>query len=428
MWNNDNNDYEKVYLAGVDSGDDEDFLQSMEELKGLAKACFYEPAGVIVQKSPQVNREFCMGSGKVIELKDILKNEKISTVIFDNFLSPVQLNNLQKVLNAAVLDRTGLILEIFSIRAKTKTSKLQVEEAKLKYMLPRLTGMRTNLNRQGGGSGSLSNKGAGEKKLELDRRRIEHRLHILRKELNDVTKEQNVQRKCRKKSNIKKVSLVGYTNAGKSTVFNNIVSLYLKDDRKKVFEKDMLFATLETSVRKISFKDHKDFFLSDTVGFIHKLPHDLIEAFHSTLEEISDADLILYIIDFSNPYYKQHIQVTQDTLRQLGAEKIPVLYVYNKLDLKEPGFTHRMQNDNSLYLSAKNYRDIEKLVDKIKEILYRDRVEKRFLFPYDKGNVMSALLQDCEIIEQKYVENGVRLVVNCDKEDALRYSEYALEE
>lgn len=416
--------FERAYLVGVETKEDKDFQQSMNELKGLAEACNYQTIGIMIQKLPAENKNFCIGVGKVLELNEIIESEEVKTVIFDNNLSPAQLSNLQNELGAVVLDRTGLILDIFSLRAKTKAAKLQVETAKLKYMLPRLTGMRTNLSRQGGGSGSLSNKGLGEKKLELDRRRIEHRLTMLQRQLLEVSKEQKVQRKLRTKSDIPKVSLVGYTNAGKSTIFNRIVSMYLKDEEKKVFEKDMLFATLDTSVRKIISKDHKDFLLSDTVGFIHKLPYDLVEAFKTTLEEILMADLILYVIDYSDPNYKQHMLVTQNTLQQLGAEKIPTFYVYNKMDLKSDLITKPIENDNNIYISAKNLTDVERLADKMKKILYKGYIIESFIFPYDKGSSMSLFMKKCEVIEQKYMEIGVYLVVNCDEKEALRYKDY----
>lgn len=416
---------QKVFLAGVDTGEDVHFEQSIKELASLAEACFMEPAGCIVQTMPSVNKALCLGSGKVLEVKEAAKQAGAELVIFDNTLSPIQMRNLQKELELPVMDRTGLILEIFSNRAKTKEAKLQVETAKLKYMLPRLVGMHEALSRQGGASGSMSNKGAGEKKLELDRRRIEHRLAFLQKELKEVAKERKVQRKQRENSNLKKVALVGYTNAGKSTIMNSMVSLFGGDEGKKVLEKDMLFATLETSVRRIQSKDHKDFFLSDTVGFIHKLPHDLVQAFRATLEEVASADLLLHVVDFSDPSYKQHMEVTRDTLVKLGAGDIPAICVYNKVDLTSSEVPS--EKDDSIYLSARKPDDILRLVEKTKQVLYGDFVTAKFLFPYDKGGMVSALMQNSEVIEQKYVETGVQLVVNCHQNDVSKYREYCLE-
>ena len=419
-------EYKKVFLVGVDTGEDDDFEQSMEELENLAEACYMKPVGCITQTLPYVNKALCLGSGKVYEVKEAAQEAEAEMVIFDNTLSPIQMRNLQKELDLPVMDRTGLILDIFSLRAKTKEAKLQVETAKLKYMLPRLVGMHEALSRQGGGSGSMSNKGAGEKKLELDRRKIEHRLTFLRKELEEVSKERQTQRKKRESSRVKKVALVGYTNAGKSTIMNGMVSMYIGEENKKVLEKNMLFATLETTVRYIAGKDHKDFFLSDTVGFIHKLPHDLIKAFRATREEAATADLLLHVVDFSDPNYKQHMQVTKDTLRKLDAGDIPTICVYNKVDLY--GGDVPAEKEDSIYLSARESKDILQLAEKIKKHLYGDYVTREFLFPYDKGSYVSALIQNAEVIEQNYVEKGVHLVVNCHQNDAVKYKEYIYEE
>ncbi len=415
-------EYKKVFLVGVDTGEDENFEQSMKELGDLAEACYMIPVGCITQTLPAVNKALCLGTGKVIEVKEAAEEAGAETVIFDNALSPIQMRNLQKELDMPVMDRTGLILDIFSYRAKTKEAKLQVETAKLKYMLPRLVGMHEALSRQGGASGSMSSKGAGEKKLELDRRHIEHRLAFLRKELEEVSKDRQTQRKKRENSRIKKVALVGYTNAGKSTIMNGMVNLFIGEDNKKVLEKDMLFATLETTVRRIESRDHKDFFLSDTVGFIHKLPHDLVKAFRATLEEAATADLLLHVVDFSDDNYKQHMQVTRDTLVKLEAGDIPTICVYNKADLCPEKIT--TEKSDSIYMSARNEDDIIRLAEKIKKALYGDYITCEFLFPYDKGGLVSALIQNSEVLEQNYVETGVHLVVNCHRNDVSKYKEY----
>lgn len=432
MQENENMETEKVLLAGVDTGEDESFEQSMKELASLAEACFYRPVGCFIQTLPAVSKALCMGSGKVEEVKAAAEAEGAGLVIFDNTLTPIQLRNLQKELGVAVLDRTGLILDIFSSRARTREAKLQVEAARLKYMLPRLVGLHDALGRQGGSSGGLSNKGAGEKKLELDRRRIEQRLAFLKRELKEVEKERRIQRRKRENSRIKKVALAGYTNAGKSTILNRMVSLYGKAEGKEVVEKDMLFATLETSVRKIRGNDHREFFLSDTVGFIHKLPHDLIEAFHATLEEVTNADLLLHVVDFSDPHYKQQMQVTKETLVKLGAGDIPVLYVYNKIDLCDRKMREQIPKElsfgknDSIYLSARNTADIERLSEKIKEQLYGEYVTEEFLFPYEDGSLVSFFLQNFQVLHQKYVESGVWLVVKCHQDDVLRYQNYCI--
>ena len=282
---------EKVLLVGVETDETEDFERSMEELADLAQACEMQVVGILTQKMSAINKSLYIGTGKVKEVREYAAETGAQAVIFDNTLSPSQVRNLNEELELPILDRTGLILDIFAKRAKTREAVLQVETARLKYLLPRLVGMRDALSRQGGGSGSMSNKGAGEKKLELDRRKIEHRIAELQRELKEITKEREVQRSRRNKGRLPLVSLVGYTNAGKSTIMNMLLNAYVKDEEKQVLEKDMLFATLDTTVRRIAPPDRKPFLLSDTVGFISKLPHSLVKAFHSTLEEAKEADL-----------------------------------------------------------------------------------------------------------------------------------------
>ena len=305
---------EKALLVAVNVNNQKYFLNSVEELRNLTYACNMDVLDVVVQNLENVNNATYIGTGKVKEIKEQAKDLKADLIIFNNELSPSQLRNLQKDLSLPILDRTGLILQIFSKRAQTKEAKLQVEVAKLQYMLPRLVGLHSSLGRQGSGAG-LSNKGSGEKKLELDRRRIEDKITELNKELKNIESERDVQRKQRKKKGIPLVSLAGYTNAGKSTLMNALVDIYKNDESKKVEEKNMLFATLDTSVRNITLPDKKEFLLSDTVGFISELPHSLVKAFRSTLEEIKQADLILEVVDFADENYKQHIEVTNKTLK-----------------------------------------------------------------------------------------------------------------
>ena len=253
-------------------------------------------------------------------------------ILFNDTLTPSQIKNLQDELKTPVIYRTTLILNIFEMRARTREARLQVETAKLQYLLPRLVEMHEALTRQGGTSGSMSSRGAGEKKLELDRRHIEHRISELRKELDAISRERETQRKRREQSRIPLVALVGYTNAGKSTIMNHMVERFVGDEEKKVLEKDMLFATLDTTIRRINTGNNQDFLLTDTVGFIHKLPHGLVKAFRSTLEEIKGADLLLQVVDVSDPGYLEQMETTKETLRELGAGDIPMLFVFNKAD------------------------------------------------------------------------------------------------
>ena len=346
-------------------------------------------------------------------------------IVFEDSLTPSQLRNLKDECKLPVMDRTNLILDIFASRAKTREAKLQVEVARLKYLLPRLVGLHDALSRQGGASGSMSNKGAGEKKLELDRRKIEHRITELSKELETVSTERQTQRKRRRNSGIPQVSLAGYTNAGKSTLLNKFVDTYGLPEEKKVLEKDMLFATLETAVRKIDDGSRKPFYLADTVGFINNLPHGLVKAFRSTLEEIKEADLILQVIDFSDVNYKKHMEVTEETLKELDAGHIPVIYVYNKADLCMPEIPRC--TDNRIYMSAQDETCIRRLLTLITDTLYAHRKETAFLIPYDKGGIVSELRENAEVLSQDYVENGVRLVVKCSEKEQSKFRMYMCE-
>ena len=268
------------------------------------------------------------------------------------------MRNIEKGIECEVMDRTALILDIFAERAKTREAKLQVEVARLQYLLPRLIGANENLGRQSGGVGTR-NKGAGEKKLELDRRKIEEKIAALNKELEELKHQRETQRNLRRKSSVPRIALVGYTNAGKSSIMNSMIDTFRDSEEKKVFEKDMLFATLETSIRSIQLEDNKKFLLSDTVGFVSNLPHDLIKAFRSTLEEVCEADLLLHVVDISNPDYKHQLKVTNETLKEIGAESVPMIYVYNKIDLLD-GY---LAEENGVYISAKKKLGIDKLVE-----------------------------------------------------------------
>lgn len=433
---------EKAFLVGVNLNNGEDYLLSLEELGALARACGMEVAGIAQQTLPEVHKAFYIGTGKADEVKELAEECGADVIIFDTSLSPMQLRNLQGRLEKPVLDRSALILDIFANRAKSREAKLQVEVARLQYMLPRLVGLHAALSRQGGGSGSLSNKGAGEKKLELDRRVLERRLVELRRELKNVSAERQTQRKRRAGSGMPRVALVGYTNAGKSTLLNAMLDLYGSEDvdveEKKVMEKDMLFATLDTTVRKIAPADHHAFLLSDTVGFIHKLPHNLVEAFHSTLEEAREASLLLQVVDYSDPHYREQIAVTNQTLQELKADGIPMIYVYNKADLtasdKIPGMAGASPEPvaaalprvtgNSIYLSAKEKIGMEELIELIEKKLAGGYRECTLLVPYTDGRAVSYLNENGVVFETRYLEEGVEMRVNCRTEDYRFYRKY----
>lgn len=419
---------ERVILAGLDLDDGRDFACSMEELEELAKAADMEVVGVMSQRASAVNKAFYIGTGKVEQVRQLAAESGAGLVIFDNALSPMQLRNLQKELELAVMDRTTLILEIFSKRARTREAKLQVETASLQYMLPRLVGLHDALSRQGGASGSMSSKGAGEKKLELDRRHIEARLAALRRELARVEKDRETQRKQRLKSAIPLVSLVGYTNAGKSTVMNALIDRYTCGEEKKVLEKDMLFATLETTVRKMEGEGGKSFLLSDTVGFIDELPHNLVKAFRSTLEEVRNADLLLHVIDYSDESYREHMKVTEKTLEELGAGKIPVICVFNKLDLKAGEEEYPRIAGNNIFMAAGKGAGIEELVSLIEKNLFGKRKEYELMIPYTAGGVFSDLSGKAYVKAYEYREAGIYVRAALDEEMAGRYKKYVQNE
>ncbi|MBD5520893.1 MAG: GTPase HflX [Lachnospiraceae bacterium] len=426
---------ERALLVGVNLNDGEDYKLSLEELESLAQACDMEVVGIIEQNLPEVHKAFYIGTGKVDEVKDEAEEQEADIVIFDNSLSPMQLRNLQDKIGVPVMDRSTLILDIFAKRARSGEAKLQVEVARLQYMLPRLVGLHAALSRQGGASGSMSNRGAGEKKLELDRRVLEHRLAECRRELKEVSAQRRVQRKQRANSGIPRVALVGYTNAGKSTLLNAMLDLYGVDEvdieEKKVMEKDMLFATLDTTVRKIAPENHHAFLLSDTVGFIHKLPHHLVEAFHSTLEEAKEADILLQVIDYSDEHYREQIAVTEKTLKELGADGIPMLYVYNKADKMtsdaDPDCSRLpVVTENGIYLSAKEKIGMEELICLIEEKLSGGYKECSMLIPYTDGRAVSYLNENAVVYDTQYKEDGVLIKVNCKMEYYRYYDKYLI--
>ncbi|MBQ3105360.1 MAG: GTPase HflX [Lachnospiraceae bacterium] len=396
-----------------------------DELKALAEACLMEVVCIHVQNLPHPDTATYVGSGKVEEIKESLALYEADTVIFEDTLSPVQMRNLSRALEAVILDRTSLILRIFEIRAKTSQAKLQVELAHCQYMLPRLAGMRSNLSRQGGTSGSLSSRGAGEKKLELDRRHLENRITELKRELAAIEKTTLTQRKKRSRSGLPKVALVGYTNAGKSTLLNGLVSRYGQDKQKTVTARDMLFATLETQVRQIRPPEGIPFLLSDTVGFIDKLPHTLVRAFRSTLAEACEADLLLHVIDFSDPDFTDHIRVTKETLTELSASHIPVLYIYNKADLTKEGFLPR-QIDNRIYMSALNPEHLLFLLDALRHILQKDHIEADFLIPFTEGGLISYFSKKARILSTEYKEEGTLIRVSGPSRILSQYPQYRL--
>ena len=411
----------RAILAGVNLNSDPSFAHSMKELKELARACHMEVVCIHTQNLSAPNTALYIGSGKLAELQESLSVHEADTVIFDNALSPVQVRNLSNQLDALILDRTSLILKIFEERARTSEAKMQVELARYQYMLPRLVGLRDNLSRQGGASGALSSKGAGEKKLELDRRKIEKQISQLKHQLSMMEQNKATMRKKRSLSALAQVALVGYTNAGKSTILNQLVSRFSQDESKLVLEKDMLFATLETKVRQIAPPGRKAFLISDTVGFIDKLPHQLIKAFRSTLQEVREADLLLHVVDYSDPDMDQHLRVTKETLQELSASHIPVLYVFNKADkvdapapspsVGEGSSSSPRQIGDKLYISAKSEEGIEFLLEAIEAALGQKDKEVTLLLPFSQGHIVSLLTREAQILSTEYTPQGTLLNV-----------------
>ena len=435
---------EAVVLVGVRETNaeapvsEEEFQHSLSELGELAKACGMEPVDTVTQVLAHINAGLYVGRGKGEEIKVIAEMFDAKRVIFNDTLSPSQIRNLQKLLGLPVMDRTALILEIFDRRARTREARLQVELAKLRYLKPRLIGMWETQNRQGGASGAMSAKGEGETQLEIDRRTIDHRLSELSKELKGVSRERATQRKKRQGSGLPLVSLVGYTNAGKSTIMNAMLGKYPSENlaKRQVFEADMLFATLDTTVRHITVSRGQEFLLSDTVGFIHKLPTSLVEAFKSTLEEVTQADLLVQVVDGSDPHCRKHIEVTRKIINEIGAGHIPMITVFNKADLLAapeeahlsdyPAYPRKGSVEQSidgvrninLYLCAKESSSIEMLCDTIFEMLHAGRVTETFLIPYDRGRLVSLLMEKAVVLSTEYTKDGTKITAECDRADA----------
>lgn len=397
----------------------EDISHSMEELAGLAEADGVQVIGSMIQSLEKPNTATLIGKGKVEELAELCANMEADTVIFNDELSGVQLRNLEEATGVRVIDRTILILDIFADRATSKEGKLQVELAQLQYRMPRLTGFGKSLSRLGGGIGT---RGPGEKKLETDRRHIAGRIDDIKAELKQMRKNRTVQRASREKSGIPVVALMGYTNSGKSAIMNRLLAMTEKEE-KTVKSQDMLFATLDTQHRKISLEPGSEFILIDTVGFVSKLPHGLVEAFKSTLDEVKDADLLIHIVDGAYEDRDFQIEVTDRVIGQIGAGSKERIMAYNKMDIAVE-VPLDISGSDVVYVSAKTGENMELLVEKIKEKLFGDRVHAKLLIPYDKGGITSYLCENAEIVSMEYTAEGVLLDGRFSGEDFNKYSRY----
>lgn len=422
---------EKVLLVGLDTQDEqgssEDLLNELEELSEASGA---QVVGKILQKRAKVDTGYYIGSGKAQELSLLVQSYDIDTIVFDDELSGAQVRNLEETSGAKVIDRTTLILDIFAKRAMTGEGKLQVELAQLKYRLPRLIGLGKVLSRTGGGIGT---RGPGEKKLETDRRHIRERINELESALLDVKKNRGVQREKRKSSSIPVVSLVGYTNSGKSTLRNRLSRMYSPEPSVKkedVLEADMLFATLDPTTRAIKLPKGREMLLSDTVGFIRKLPHDLVDAFRATLEEAAYSDMLIHVVDASAPNVTEQIKAVNIVLSQINALDKPIIIAVNKIDkVNDKDVLSVLRNDlqNTIDISALYGHGIEALVSLIEAKLFSNLKNVTFRIPYDKMNIKSSLYREGKVLSEDYDENSVLITAEVDDAVFSKYKGYLSE-
>ena len=401
---------DRVIIAGLSSPRleeaDNASEESMEELEDLVETAGGETAASVLQNRASPDPRTFIGEGKVEEIKALVKTEEATSVIFDNDLSPSQLQVLTEELGVQVLDRSALILDIFAQRAHTREGRLQVELAQYQYLLPRLTGMWTHLERQAGtsGKGPIGSKGPGETQLETDRRHIHRKIDKLKEELEEVRRVRGTQRQRRTKNEIPVVAIVGYTNAGKSTLLNALTGADIPANNR-------LFDTLDTTTRLLTVSDTLDVVISDTVGFIRKLPHQLVDAFKATLEELEYADLLLHVIDISNPEWQEQARVVDGLIRELGAETTPCLRVYNKSDLFWGDV--RPRGEDTVNISAKTREGLDELLKAIDRQLDKGTREVTLHLPYDKGNLLDVLYRESRVESVEYGETiDIKAVCN----------------
>lgn len=405
---------ERAILVGSDT------KESLEELKELTKACDIPVLELVYQSRSKIDPAFYIGKGKVLEIASLRQSKHANLIIFDDELSGSQVRNLEAAIGAKVIDRTTLILEIFARRARSKESKIQVELAQLKYRMGRLQGLGTVLSRTGGGIGT---RGPGEKKLETDRRHIKETIYDLNDELKKIKKTREVQREKRTKESIPKVSLVGYTNAGKSTLRNKLCDVAAQKEvqgKEKVFEADMLFATLDITTRSIILKNKGVVTITDTVGFVRKLPHDLVEAFKSTLEEVIYSDLLCHIVDTSSDHALDQIKAVEEVLEELGAKDKETILVLNKIDKATDEQIEEIKKICSEYkiieISAKEGINLDNLLDLIEEKLPYKMKKCEYLIPYDRSDMNSYLHRNGRVLKEEYKDNGTFMVVEVEDE------------
>lgn len=388
---------ERVVLVGVQMADGEDTVESLDELEELAETAGAVTVGKLIQNREAVHPGTYIGKGKIEEVRALVLAVDATGVICDDELSPAQLNNLERELECKVMDRTLLILDIFAKRAVTSEGKIQVELAQLRYRAARLVGLRASLSRLGGGIGT---RGPGEKKLESDRRLIRTRITALKEELVQVEKHRDLIRSKRARKNMKTAAIVGYTNAGKSTLLNTLTGA-------KVLSEDKLFATLDPTTRLLTLDDGQQILLTDTVGFIRKLPHHLVEAFKSTLEEAKYADYIIHVVDASNPQAELQMHIVYETLQQLGASGKKVITLLNKQDLAGTEQLRDFRADHTVKISAKTGQGLDKFKEILSKILAEDQIYIERLFPYQEAGKIQLIREYGQLLSEEYTEKGI---------------------
>lgn len=416
---------EKVLIVGVELYTDTiEINTSLDELEELVKAAEGVVISRVIQRKEKLSAAHFIGKGKAEEIKNYCDELDITTVVFNDELSGAQLRNLEKLIDRKIVDRTNLILDIFANRATSSEGKLQVKLAQMKYRLPRLVGFRDYLSREGGGIGT---RGPGEQKLETDRRHILKEIDNIEKQLKEVEQIRGIKRKQREDSNLPIVALVGYTNAGKSTLLNKLIELSDEyDASKQVFVKDMLFATLDTSLRRAKLPNGQNFLLTDTVGFVSKLPTNLIEAFKGTLEEVKFADLLLHVVDASNSDLDIQLNTTFEILKDLKVMDKPIITVFNKMDLVDIknlkyDSTHVGKN---IFISAKKDVNIDKLMNLVQENLPQQYRNVSIRIPYDKHNMLSYFMENYEVEGLEHKDDGTYFNLSINHIDAEKYKEY----
>lgn len=398
---------ERLILIAVSARDDDDTEESLDELEELVHTAGGISVGRVVQNRENVHPRSYIGKGKVEEVLDLIEELDATGVVCDDELSPAQMRNLSDDLDSKVMDRTVLILDIFANRATTKEGKIQVELAQLQYRATHLVGMRRSLSRLAGGIGT---RGPGEMKLEIDRRHIRERISVLKGELNQVKKQRDTMRDSREKSNIPVAAIVGYTNAGKSTLLNTLTGA-------NVLEEDKLFATLDPTTRNLTLPSGQQILLTDTVGFIRKLPHNLIEAFQSTLEEAKYADIILHVVDSSNPDVYRQMHIVYETLSNLGIQDKPIITLFNKVDLIEDNVILKdIKAKQTLKISAKEGRGLDELLQVLEDVLREDKVYIEKLFHYDEAGKIQTIRKYGELLLEEYQEDGIYVQAYLPKE------------